>query len=253
LAQQYNSPYWLAQAAAAQAHLWLEQGQLEAAQSWAKAGQLGPTDPLDYLREAEYLTLARLLVKRQEIKEAQTLLGRMLEKTNERQRIGRIIELLIIQAAAYYQQGETEAALTSLSQALTLAQPEEYIRLFVDEGQPVAELLTTLTRHFTPLNPAYLKKLLTAFEKAKAEGKKGQADSLQPSAHILQPLVEPLSERELELLQLIATGMSNQEIAETLVVTVGTVKWHLNNIYGKLEVRSRTQAVARARELRLLA
>ncbi len=252
LAHQFNSPYWLAQAAAAQARLWLEQGQLEPAQSWAKTGQLSPTDPLDYLREAEYLTLARLLVKRQEIKEAQTLLGRLLEKANEGQRTGRIIELLIIQAAACCQKGDTEAALTCLSQALALAQPEEHIRLFVDEGLPIAKLLTLLNQRSAPLNPAYLKKLLTAFEKAKAEGRKGQANSFQPSARSLQPLVEPLSERELELLQLIAAGMSNQEIAETLVVTVGTVKWHLNNIYGKLGVRSRTQAVARARELGLL-
>jgi LuxR family maltose regulon positive regulatory protein len=99
----------------------------------------------------------------------------------------------------------------------------------------------------------YIDKLLSGYEKAKQKSHLHPSSSPgAPRSAVLHPLIEPLSERELELLRLIAAGLSNSQMAETLVVTVGTIKWHLNNIYGKLDVRSRTQAVARARELQLL-
>ena len=157
-------------------------------------------------------------------------------------RMGRVIEVLALQALAQQAQGQPEPALANLAEAIHLAQPEGYFRLFLDEGAPMIELLTTAGQQAPASQQTYIADLLNAY-------RQGQEKAARSS---LQPLIEPLSDRELEIVGLIAGGMSNSEIAEKLVVTVGTVKWHLNNIYGKLDVRSRTQAVARVRELGLL-
>jgi LuxR family transcriptional regulator, maltose regulon positive regulatory protein len=251
LAQRYNSPYWVAQAAAAQARLWIAQGQLEAANRWAQAQKLDVADKLDYLEEVETITLARLLVAQGKLDKAVVLLERLLEATEAGGRTGRVIEILALQALAYQAQGEADQAISSLEQALALAEPEGYVRRFLDEGGPMIELLAAVSGRRLAVNQAYIDSLLAAYrkdqEKALHHLPPVGGSSLSP-----HPLIEPLSERELEILRLIATGRSNSEIAEALFVTVGTVKWHLNNIYGKLDVRSRTQAVARARELELL-
>jgi LuxR family maltose regulon positive regulatory protein len=155
----------------------------------------------------------------------------------------RVIEILTLQALAYQAQGEWDQAIITLERALMLAEPEGYMRLFLDEGAPMAKLLQRMKAEGGRMK-GYINKILMAWEKSEKK--------FHPLSLIPHPLIEPLSERELELLRLIAAGMSNSEMAETLVVTVGTIKWHLNNIYGKLDVRSRTQAVARARELGLL-
>jgi LuxR family maltose regulon positive regulatory protein len=266
LARQFNSPYWLAQTAAAEARIRLEQGQPEAAQQWAQTTHLNLDTPSDYLHEAEQLTLVRLWLKTPGDKAAKAqrsqafsrFLDQMLALTERDQRLGRVIELLTLQAVAFYLEGRLEPALTSLTRALSLAEPEGYIRLFVDEDPPMAQLLSILNRRTTPLSQTYLTNLLVALNESKsvlpeADDTSSRAKEALPSSPpLVHHLVEPLSERELALLHLIAEGMSNQEIADKLVVTVGTVKWHLNNIYGKMGVRSRTQAVARGRELGLL-
>lgn len=150
------------------------------------------------------------------------------------------METLILQALAWQAWGDGERSLTCLKQALEIPRQSDYIRLFVDEGQPMVELL-----HHAASNNIYLKdvnRLLATFGSV-------EAHSLVP----VQPLIEPLSARELEVLHYLAKGLSNQAIADQLFVSLAAVKWHARNIYGKLEVSNRTQAVARARELGILA
>jgi LuxR family maltose regulon positive regulatory protein len=138
------------------------------------------------------------------------------------------------------------SALDSLSQALTLAKPEGYVRIFVDEGEPMATLLALAVSQ--EIEPDYAGELLGAFPKEVQQA----VESDMELTTIPQPLVEPLSERELEVLRLMATGLKYQEIAENLVISVNTVRHHTRNIYGKLGVSSRAQAIARARDLGLL-
>ena len=136
--------------------------------------------------------------------------------------------------------------MTALERALSLAEPEGYVRTFVDEGAPMAALLRRAASR--GVAPAYVSKLLDALE-AEAPMRRG---STGPASPVAQPLEEPLSERELEVLRLVVDGLSNRDIAQELVLATGTVKKHINNIFTKLNVRSRTQAVSQARELTLL-
>lgn len=153
-------------------------------------------------------------------------------------RNGSLIEILIVQALAFAAQGRENAALAALDQALDLAEPEGYIRLFLDEGAPMAALLRrAVSQH---LHTDYALHLLDAMGDAAL------------AAVPVQPLPEPLSERELDVLRRVAAGYSNSEIAQELVVALSTVKRHISNIYGKLNVGSRTQAIAKAKELGLL-
>jgi LuxR family maltose regulon positive regulatory protein len=258
-AQRYTGPrYLLTQVTIFQARLWLTQGNLRAVADWVQEQNLQlnpPPDSVSYLREDEYLVLVRLLMAQgQEQRDelalpvgsplttAIDLLARIIEAARAAKRTGRVIEALTLQALVFNAQGNTAEALAVLHEALVLAEPGGYIRLFVDEGSSLADLL----RRAAAQNVAqkYVAKLLPLLHQSPSRQPLSRSQSLL--------LLDPLSERELEILQLIATGMSNKELAEELVVTVGTVKWHLNNIYSKLAVRSRTQAVARARELGLL-
>ena len=219
-----------------QARLWIAQGDLVAANRWAQNSGLNPADtPITFLYEVENLTLARLLIARGSLEKAEALLLRLYEGTAATGRAGSLIEILILQAVTFAAQKRVEQALSALEQALDLAEPEGFVRIFLDEGASMADLLRQAVAR--DLHAAYALHLLGAFEEAAA---------------VLQPLIEPLSARELEVLRWVAAGYSNQEIAEELVIAVSTVKKHIHNIYGKLEVGSRTQAVARARELALL-
>jgi LuxR family maltose regulon positive regulatory protein len=163
--------------------------------------------------------------------------------------MGSAIEILSLQALALQARGDLTAALAALTSALALAAPEGYIRLFVDEGAPMAALLREA--HARGIIPVYVAQLLAAFSRTEGRGLRTESihSVLSPQS---SALVEPLSERELEVLRLIADGHSNQSIADRLIIAVGTVKKHINNIYGKLDVQSRTQALARARALHLL-
>jgi LuxR family maltose regulon positive regulatory protein len=135
--------------------------------------------------------------------------------------------------------GDVSAALVSLERALTLAEPEGYVRLFLDEGPPAARLLYRAAER--GIQPTYAGRLLAAFPEAPSR--------LPPSS---PSIIEPLTERERQILQLIAEGLTNKEVARELVLSVGTVKVHAHNIYGKLGVSGRTQAIAKGRELGLL-
>jgi LuxR family maltose regulon positive regulatory protein len=166
-----------------------------------------------------------------------------------------MIEILRLQALAYQAQGDFTSALTILERVLILAEPEGYVRSFVDEGGPMAELLTRWetappTSSGDNRLKGYVHKLLSLLEKGEDKVRKDEPPLLvRPSTLKAQPLVDPLSLREQELLRLVAAGHTNQEIAQALFLAVGTVKKHLNNIFGKLGVGNRTQAIARAREL----
>jgi LuxR family maltose regulon positive regulatory protein len=220
--------------AAYQAALWLAQGNVEAASRWAEGVEVSPDDHLDTLGEFKAITLARVLLAQAKPDEAEPLIERLLQAAESEGRMGKVVEILALHALARQAHGDTGGTLASLKRALTLAEPEGYVRTFVDEGTPMAALLRqALVRGIAP---RYVGRLLAAFG--------------EPAA--AQPLPEPLTGRELEVLRLIVAGLTNQEIADQLVISVATVKRHITNIYGKLGVSHRTQAVARAQELDLL-
>ena len=195
-------------------------------------------DEIPYLREPEYLILAHLLLAQGDYDAALALSWRLLQKTETANRMGRVIEVLILQALAFHGKKDMDRALAVLERALSLAQPEGYVRTFLDEGEPLARLLYQARSRQT--GAGYAAELLTAMG--------GASGATQPPA---QPLIEPLSVRELEVLKLIEAGYSNQEIASKLYISIATVKRHISTIYAKLGARSRTQAISLGRELRL--
>ena len=159
--------------------------------------------------------------------------------------MGSVLEVLVLLATTLRAQGRTEEAMATLQRALSLGEAEGYVRVFVDAGEPMAELLrSALARQ---IMPDYVSVLLAAFGTPT-----GQDGSTPFSGRRVKPTIEPITGRELEVLRLLAAGASNRQIAEELVLVTGTVKAHLLNIYRKLDVHNRTQAVARARELKLL-
>ena len=227
-----------------QARLWIRQGNLEAARRWAQEYQSRPSHTPGYpgyLRQIEGATWARVLNAQVKPGAAILLIDSLLQVAEAAGQTGNVIELLALKALALQAQGQPAQAMTTLERALTLAEPEGYLRIFVDEGEPMKRLLQKV-RAEDGRTRDYVDKLLSAFGER----------VFHPSSLGPQPLVEPLSEREIEVLRLIADGFSNAEIAERLVIAQGTVKRHINNIYGKLGVQSRTQAVAKAREIGLL-
>ncbi len=227
------------------------QGKIAEALDWVRTRDLSVDDDISYMHEFEHMTLARVLIAQEKrglaegsIHDAQGLLERLLQAAEEGGRKGSVIEILVLQALAHEVQGNFAPALVSLERALTLAEPEGYVRIFVDEGLPMARLLSEATAH--GVMPDYIGKLLAVFE---AEKQKSEDKSYLPLA---QSLIEPLSQRELEVLQLIAQGLSNREISERLFLALDTIKGHNRRIYDKLQVQSRTEAIAHARELGLL-
>ena len=223
--------------------LCLAQGGPEEAARQTLETQLGETGALIF-REREQMILARVRIVQGRFDEALHLLARLAEDAETGGRLGRLIEILALQAVARQLQGEAAEALVALEKALTIGEPEGYMRVFVDQGASMATLLQQAAAR--GIAPDYVSRLLAAF------GVGEQASTSAPLHPGTPSLVEPLTTRELEVLGLIGAGYSNQEIAQALVITLNTVKKHASSIYGKLEVRSRTQAVARAQELGLL-
>jgi LuxR family maltose regulon positive regulatory protein len=211
-------------------------------------------DDLSYLREFEHITLARALLARyqdersaQALVEATAFLTRLLQAAQAGGRVGSIIEILILQALAHQKQGDIPGALAPLERALTPAEPEGFVRIFVDEGAPMAQLLRASAAR--GIMPVYTAKLLAALA---GEPAASADESPRPASATQQPLIEPLSERELEVLRLFATELSGPEIADHLVIALSTVRTHTKGIYSKLNVNSRREAVKRAEELDLL-
>jgi len=227
---------------AIRARLWLAQGKLDDARRWAEARGLSVERELDLENEVEYLSLVRILLAEGRVDEAMRLLSRLQSAAESTGRHGSLIQVLVLRAVAFDMQGDLQSALVVLQRALTLGQPEGYMRVFLDEGKPMEALLRTATTRWRDRDLlAYARKLLAAFG----------GESVPPAAgEAPQPGI--LSERELEVLHLMAAGCSNREIANELVMAIGTAKRHCANIFDKLDVRNRTEAVTKARQLGLL-
>jgi LuxR family maltose regulon positive regulatory protein len=229
------SPWLTARVALVEASISLRQGDTATAFHWADAYRdAGHRQLTPHERWEACLLQARIELVRGQIERALDLLEQAAQEARERADNHALIGSLALQAVALKQQGRLDQALTALERALLLAEPEGFVRTFLDEGEPMAALLRILASRGIALD--YVSQLLAAFGEA------------APSV----PLIEPLTERELAVLRLVAAGLSNRDIAAELVLAVGTVKKHTSNIYGKLYVHNRTQAVARARELDLL-
>jgi len=248
LTRDSDAPQAIVGAALWKARLHLMRDEPQAAASDLERAS-GVSDVPRPTRESERISQARLLIAREDYDEALQLLDRLRETAQAADRRGNVIEILMLQALALRARDEKIWAMDVMGQALALGEPEGYVRTFVDEGPAMVVLLseTLGARQRGRLDSAnnvpvhYFRKLIAALEQ-------DATSTVLPAAR--SP--EPLSERELEVLQLIAAGKSNRRIATELFVSVGTVKTHINNIYRKLDAHSRTQAVARARELNLI-
>jgi LuxR family maltose regulon positive regulatory protein len=238
------------QVAVQQIRMYLRMKQIQPAIRWA---QLPPqTGNTLYTSEMMAIAWARIWIAQEDASKAFHALQPALRLARAAGRRGVMIELLTLQALSLALKHQIPSALVALEEALTLAESEGYTRTFLDEGEPMTKLLRSAYRSKERKLKEYKAKLLEHLVSANT------ARSLIPAAsssHFVDrdsALIDPLSERELEVLRLIAMGYSNQEIAEKLVITVGTVKAHTSNIFNKLNVRSRTQAISKASELHLL-
>jgi LuxR family maltose regulon positive regulatory protein len=230
--------------AAVRTRIWLKQGRLDDARDWARERGLSAKDDLSYLREFEHITLARLLLAEQarthprgSLHEVMALLDRLLHQAETGGSTKSAVEILLLQALAHQLAGDIPAALVPLKRALTLAEPEGYVRVFVDEGPPLATLLDAASKQGAA--PSYTRQLLTD---------SGTPENRPPTQ---QDLIEPLSDRELDVLRLLATDLDGPEIARELNVTLNTMRTHTKNIYSKLGVTNRRAAISRADELGL--
>ena len=237
---------------ALKARVYLRQGRLSEAQEWVRERGLSVDDDLSYLGEFEHITLARVLIAPHQndpaagsIHEAIALLERLLQAAEAGRRMGSVIEILVVKALALQAQGNVSQALASMERALTLAEPEGYVRIFVDEGEPMRSLIEKQSRNRDHPSSGYADKLLTAFIQPVAA-------SRSAILHQKSDMIEPLSERELEVLKLLRTELSGPEIARELIVSLNTLRTHTKNIFNKLGVNNRRAAVRRAEELDLL-
>ncbi len=240
---------------ALRAQLALAHSEVTEAARWVQARGLGPEDQPSYPREVEYLVLARVLLAEHTPDLALRVLERLHDLAVAQGRVDSVIQVRTLQTLARAATGDEPGALAALAEALALAAPQGYVRVFVDEGAPIAALLGTFATTLAKAQAeaavnvprAYLGRLLEAFGQAGLPVLPRSRRAAAPSG-----LVAPLSARELEVLGLLAAGSSNQAIAEELVITLDTVKRHVTHILDKLGVANRTQAVTRARELGLL-
>ena len=243
--QQELSPWITNQLAAWQARIWVAQDKLDSAAFWAEECAIDLNGDVAPVHDFDYAVLARVLTAQGRPKEASRLLQRLLEPATAGGRTSKVIEILTLQALAFRAGGDTDRAIAALERALSLAEPGDFIRIFLDEGPPMAHLLYEALQ--LEINPDYVRRLLAAFPIVE------QAQPVPPvSDRPESDWIEPLSERELEVLQLIAAGLTNPEIAARLFLALNTVKAHTRNIYGKLGAHNRTQAVARAKALGML-
>jgi len=222
--------------AAVKARIWLTQGRLGDARDWAR--DLSPADDLSYLREYEHITLARVLIATGSLDEAAELLERLLHAAEAGGRLGSVIEILALLALTHHTSGDITAAHVPLNRALTLAEPEGYVRTILDAGPSIVPLLETAATQET--GTAYARQILPASSST--------PDAPRPSQH----LIESLSDRELDVLRLLASDLDGPEIARELNVSLNTLRTHTKNIYSKLGTNNRRAAVRQAGDLGLL-
>lgn len=239
---------------ALKARVWIKQGELEKALTWARERKLAIDEPLSYLKEFEQITFARILLSQSHsakigssLRDATGLLERLLKAAKEGGRVGSVIEILILQSLAYQIEEDIPAALSVLERALKLAEPEGYMRVFVDEGVAMATLLRQAVSN--GIMSDYKSRLLSACD---AEQKGLDVETPPSASPASSSLIEPLSQRELDILRLFKTELSGPEIAQELVIALSTVRTHTKSIYSKLNVNSRRAAVKRAIELGLI-
>jgi LuxR family maltose regulon positive regulatory protein len=221
---------------ALKARLWIAQGRVSQAWDWARTAQVSTDDDVAYVDQFEHSTLARLLLADDRVDEVLALTERLVRTAETGGWVGAALDALVVQALARHARGDVKRALESLARAFESAEPEGYVRIFADEGSSMAALLREAAKR--QLAPTYVSLLQAAFASNRPIRRQG--------------LIEPLSERELEVLRLLATEMSGPEIARHLVVSLNTVRSHTKSIYAKLGANSRRAAVRRAAELGLL-
>jgi len=238
--------------AALRAHLAVARGDVAEAAQWVRSAGLSVDDEPSYLREAEQRVLVRVLIAEHEPAAALAVLERWRAFAVAQERTASVLRLRLLEVLAHHAAGDRTAALRALAEALALAAPEGYVRVFLDEGAVVGALLRELAarRRLEQLGVravprAFLAALIAAFDR---RGGRPPQRGVGP----VPGMAAPLSTRELEVLTLMASGLPNRAIAEKLFITVDTVKRHVTHVFEKLGVANRTQAVARGRELGLL-
>ena len=240
-------PAWVTNAISAlNVFFWLGSGNLNAALQWARERGLSIDDQLDGLHEVEYIALAHILIAQNKLADADRLLQRLIKNATDGDRVYMLIEMRLWRVLIFTLKADTAAALAELKIALSIAEPGGFIMMFVSKGKPVAKLLEEIVAvkkrdHDATqagFSLSYAKKILSIFK------------TVTPPK--IEELMDPISEREMEVLHLIAAGLSNREIADKLFISLNTVKTHTKNINSKLDVNSRIKAVARAKELGLL-
>jgi LuxR family maltose regulon positive regulatory protein len=248
----------------------LKQGRLDKAQAWMRERGLSVADEVNYLGEYEYLTLARAHMVERSFEGVTDLLERLLALAETQKRMGSVIEILMTQALVYQAQGNQPQALAALERALTLTEHEGYLRTFVDEGEPMRLLMLDFRsiieeQGHDGIHPLfdYVNRLLAAFPESLEsipQSKIANQKHLHPPAPDartgvaqvqVSKIIEPLSERELEVLKLLRSELSGPEIAQRLIVSLNTLRTHTKNIFNKLGVNNRRAAVHRAEELGL--
>ncbi|MGO4859051.1 LuxR C-terminal-related transcriptional regulator [Arthrobacter sp. 2MCAF14] len=236
--------------AAVRARTWISHGRTSDALRWARERGISAQDELSYLHEFEHITLARALLAQDSMEPSEEsagravgLLDRLLRAAEEDGRTGTVVELLVLLALAHYKEADDGGALAALRRAVALAEPEGYVSVFVDEGEAAANLLETLAKQGNASD--YVTRLLESFG-AKTRKTRDHSTSAQ------QRLIEPLSERELQVLRLLSSELGGPEIARELLVSLNTLRTHTKNIYAKLGANNRRSAVRRAEELDLL-
>ncbi len=233
-------PLWIInQLQAYKVRTWLMQGQLTLAKQWMDKRAQSDNKKYTFIYEGEQIIFARILFAQGKFEKSIEILQELIQDAEKNCRITRCVEMLTIQALAHQKLGNTHEAMNSLAKALYLAEPGGFVRIFLDEGTAIAELLKKIADGKIDFPKAYLNKLLSAFK-------------LRKLINLDDGLVETLSERELEVLRLISAGLSNKKIMEKLFLSLSTVKTHIRNIYSKLGVHSRTQVLVKAKEMNLL-
>jgi len=227
------------------AKIWAAQGNVGDARRWAEASGLDAEGEIYYFQEEQFIILARVLIAEEKWGEALRLVDRLVEITETGRRWGRVIELLVLRAQVLDARGEQDGALEALARALTLAEPGGYVRVFIDQGEPVATLLDEAAAR--GITPDYVGKLLAALGAIPPHAST-ELGEVPPTP----TLIEPLSLRELEVLRLLRTELSGPEIASELMIALSTVRTHTQNIYSKLNVSNRRAAVNQAEELDLI-
>jgi LuxR family maltose regulon positive regulatory protein len=230
-----------------QVRLWLACGDLDRAARWAKQLEVMPPPLTSFASERQAVARARILLAQDQPTAALQCLEPALQRTTAGQRWGQVLEIRLLQALAHQKLDQEPQALSALSEAIRLGEPEGYLRSFVEEGEAMQVLLSHLRKQCAKQGPTpYLDTLLSAFQQ------ESKAHQSAEKATTSQLLPEPLSEREWQVLQLLTQGRSNQEIAQALVIAYETVKRHVSHIFAKLGVTNRVQAVKRAHDLGLL-